>query len=56
MTKPELVDALESEGVPLGTLTKRELLTAGEHLGLDVRTAMTKQELVDLLHSPTKSR
>jgi len=52
LTKQDLVKRLGAKGVLLEALPKRSLLTAGEHLGLEVRQAMTKRELVDMLHSP----
>ena len=51
MSKPELLNALESEGVSPTDLTKRELLDVGESWGLDVRAAMSKSELVALIDS-----
>jgi hypothetical protein len=53
MSKPELLDALENEGVPPATLTKRELLNLGESWGLEVRASMSKAELVQLIDSHT---
>ena len=53
MSKPELLDALESEGVSPETLTKRELLNLGESWGLEVRASMSKAELVQLIDSQT---
>ena len=42
MNKPELVDALEQEGVGLDALTKAELLAVGTGHGIDVRTSMNE--------------
>ena len=53
MSKPELLDALEHEGVAPTTLTKRELLDLGESWGLEVRSSMSKAELVRLIDSQT---
>jgi hypothetical protein len=53
MSKPELLDALEDEGVTPETLTKRELLDLGESWGLDVKASMSKTELVQLIDSQT---
>ena len=46
MSKPELVDALQQEGIGLDALTKAELLAVGSGHGLDVRTSMSKSELI----------
>ena len=46
MSKPELVDALEQEGVGLDALTKAELLAVGTGHGIDLRTSMSKNELI----------
>jgi hypothetical protein len=46
MSKPELVDALEREGVGLDALTKAELVAVGTGRGIDVRTSMSKNELI----------
>jgi hypothetical protein len=50
MSKPELVDALEHEGVGLDALTKRQLLNLGEGRGLEVRASMTKRELITTIN------
>jgi hypothetical protein len=49
MSKPELVGALEEQGVGLDALTKRELLIIGEGDGIEVRSSMTKGELIDAI-------
>ncbi len=47
MSKPELIDAISRKGgVQLDALTKEELLRLGRTTGSDVRTSMTKDELV----------
>ena len=51
MTKPDLLEALEGEGVSPTNLTKRELLDLGESWGLEVRASMSKAELVKLIDS-----
>ena len=46
MSKPELVDALQQEGVGLDALTKAQLLAVGDGHGVEVRTSMSKNELI----------
>ena len=46
MSKPELVDALQQEGIGLDALTKAELVAVGTGHGLEVRASMSKNELI----------
>jgi hypothetical protein len=47
MSKHELIDALTREGgVPIGTLSKDELLRVARGAGREVDTSMTKDELI----------
>jgi hypothetical protein len=47
MSKHELIDALTREGgVPIGTLSKEELLRVARSVGREVGTSMTKDELI----------
>jgi hypothetical protein len=46
MSKPELVDALQQDGVGLDALTKAELVAVGTGHGIEVRTSMSKNELI----------
>jgi hypothetical protein len=55
MSKPDLVRALQREGLRLDAMTKRELLAIGEEQGMDVRASMTKSELISAV-TATSSR
>jgi len=47
MSKSELIDSISRKGgVQLDALTKEELLRLGRTTGSDVRTSMTKDELI----------
>jgi hypothetical protein len=54
MSKADLVGALSKQRLPWDSLTKDELLTIGEEKGAEVRTSMTKSELIDLIGSPAR--
>jgi hypothetical protein len=54
MSKPELIDALSKQRLPWDALTKQELLTIGEEKGAEVRTSMTKSQLIDLIGTPAR--
>jgi hypothetical protein len=52
MNKPDLVEAVvRVGGVPLDRLAKEELLRLGRGTGAELRTAMTKPELIAALRS-----
>jgi hypothetical protein len=46
MSKPQLVGALARQHLPMDALTKQDLVAIGEGNGVDIRTSMTKDELI----------
>ncbi len=53
MSKPELSTAIaRADGLHLDALTKSELLRLGRRGGAEVRTSMTKDELIAAISEP----
>ena len=57
MTKEDLVEAVvRAGGVPLDQLNKDELQRLGRGTGAELRSSMTKAELITAIRAPGRAR